>query len=56
MASVIALKAYGSGSDDNDSEEDSQFLSHLKPLNKDAVAIVAAPDVIPNVILFNFES
>ena len=57
MAFVSALREYGSSSEDSESSEDSDFIhSHLKPLNKDelvnqnlAVAVVAAPDVIPNV-------
>ena len=58
MAAVEALRAYGSSSDsDSDKGEDSEFSNHLlAPLNKDelvnknlAVAIAAAPDVIPNV-------
>jgi len=57
MAAVEALRAYGSSSDsDSDKGEDSEFSNHLlAPLNKDelvnknlAVAIAAAPDVIPN--------
>jgi len=62
MAGVKALRAYGSGSEsDSDKGDDSEFSSHLlAPLNKDdlvnknlAVAITAAPDVIPNVFFYN---
>ena len=52
MASVAALRDYGSSDDDSENSDD----SHLKPINttdlvdqKLAVSIVAAPDVLPNV-------
>ena len=62
MASVEALREYGSSSDgDSDKAEDSEFSSHfLAPLNMDdlvnknlAIAIAAAPDVLPNVSYTN---
>lgn len=56
MASVLALREYGSSSDE-DSEENKSFdESHLAPIDKEGlanqnlvVAIAAAPDVLPNV-------
>lgn len=52
MASVTALKGYGSSDNDSDSSDE----SYLKPVdttalvaNNLALAVVAAPDVQPNV-------
>ena len=54
MASVAALRDYGSSDDDSGSGED----SHLNPINtaelvnqKLVVSLVAAPDVLPNASL-----
>lgn len=51
MASVAALREYGSSDDDSENGEESL----LKPINTEelvnqklAVSIVAAPDVLPN--------
>ena len=51
MASVAALREYGSSDDDSESGEE----SHRNPINtaelinqKLAVSVVAAPDVLPN--------
>jgi hypothetical protein len=60
MASVAALRDYGSSDDDSGSGED----SHLNPINttelinqKLVVSVVAAPDVLPNASLnFLFQS
>lgn len=58
MASVAALREYGSSDDDSENGED----PHLNPINKDelinqnlVVSIVAAPDVLPNVNSISLE-
>lgn len=55
MASVAALREYGSSDDDSESSEE----SHRNPINtaelvnqKLAVSVVAAPDVLPNASIF----
>ncbi len=60
MASVTALREYGGSSSEDDSEENSSFDESLRaPLDTNgligqnlAVAVVAAPDVLPNVHVF----
>ena len=58
MASVAALRDYGSSDEDSGSGED----CHLNPINttelinqKLVVSVVAAPDVLPNVCRFFFK-